>query len=535
MKLEYTFMRQRRRLVGVLVPLFVLTLSGCFRTYHTSRSRVGPPPMLGTEAWPEWDLTEIQKLADATPGTIPRWELVPNARELELSDADREKLTEHKRTIEYSRVVAGGLLRVWSHDEPDTASREFMVRLYGGFDPNASFVSAHKIGDPRLGEAVEDVVSRDRARSPAADSMLLKSSLDERLLLDEGVRIQMPGRATSTPKGLVVHLLSLIPNEYESSVVGELRSRGWAVVSLESSTGLWGPRDPDEMATIPELKGRINELNERAAALAMPPNPGTLTRQELNKEISRRLADPGVRKSRAELEGEIAMLDELVRRIRRGRFECPDLSSADGVGARFADAIDGLLAENTYAAEAVVRYLHSERPDISHDPVVIMGFSAGALAAPAVAARLGTIGMPPAAVVLVAGGADLAEIMHTTSHESIVAPIESRGGPVPEDIWIAIHASYRAHTRLDPIRTAPLLAGTPVLQIHATEDTIVPARTGRELYTLLAEPDRIDFSRGHRELFYYLPGIKERIADWVERHALESNRDGDAIPHRAGR
>ena len=74
--------------------------------------------------------------------------------------------------------------------------------------------------------------------------------------------------------------------------------------------------------------------------------------------------------------------------------------------------------------------------------------------------------------------------------------------------------------------TAPLLARTPVLQVHAKGDETVPARTGEVLYERLGRPDRYDFIADHYKMFYFMAGEAGwgRLIRWlgvVERSVAE--------------
>jgi len=162
-------------------------------------------------------------------------------------------------------------------------------------------------------------------------------------------------------------------------------------------------------------------------------------------------------------------------------------------------------------------------------PLVLIGFSAGALSAPAVSARLAADGFPANAAVLVGGGADLSTILRETELVGSSIPIQCGDKPVSGRVWKALNEAYQGHTRLDPLKTAPLMAEMPVLQVHAAWDSVVPAKTGRRLYELLGRPDRIDYSLGHVSMFYKLPGVRARIADWVESHVVRDGRPADKL------
>src|SRR5690606_31816080 len=64
-----------------------------------------------------------------------------------------------------------------------------------------------------------------------------------------------------------------------------------------------------------------------------------------------------------------------------------------------------------YAAHAALRWLEEERPELRGTPLVLVGCSAGAVATPALALRLGD---RVSAAVLVGGGANLPRLVLTS-------------------------------------------------------------------------------------------------------------------------
>ena len=209
-----------------------------------------------------------------------------------------------------------------------------------------------------------------------------------------------------------------------------------------------------------------------------------------------------------------------VSRLRSGQFEWP----ADGSGAELArtiaTAIDNTLAENAYAAEAALRYLASNRPDVPVRPLVVVGFSAGAIATPAVVARLDAREEGPVdAAVLIGGGANALDIALRSELVKRSVPVVRDGKEMPRESRLVLRDSYLEASRLDPYHTAQLLRGHPVLQAHGRADTWVPASSGELLYERLGRPDQLVMSGGHELLFYFLPDKAEFIADWVDEAA----------------
>lgn len=195
------------------------------------------------------------------------------------------------------------------------------------------------------------------------------------------------------------------------------------------------------------------------------------------------------------------------------RFMIPSRDRVPEVARSLAKEIDDLLAESAYAAEGAIDYLARQRPEIPLSPMVMVGCSAGALATPAVVAR-----MPEKfdAVVLVGGGANLLEISQrsdlTTAGISLAWP-ENQPRP---DWRNRLFAEYLKFSKLDPYATAPVIRDKPVLMVHANLDSTVPADNGWLLWDRLGRPDRYVHVVGHRTLFLTLYTQSRRIADWID-------------------
>ena len=192
---------------------------------------------------------------------------------------------------------------------------------------------------------------------------------------------------------------------------------------------------------------------------------------------------------------------------------------------RFAAAIaanlDTRLAEWVYGCEAVLEELAETRPDVAQRPMVIVGFSAGALGAPALAARLhGRVD----AAVLIGGGADILRIIHTSHLFRNAVQVRWEEGPIAPEVLDELSRHYLAASRLDPYHTAAALVRVPVLMLHAAKDRIVPAPTGDLLYERLGRPERWTFDLGHELLFWRLPAYAGDIADWIEEAVQGSTR-----------
>lgn len=209
---------------------------------------------------------------------------------------------------------------------------------------------------------------------------------------------------------------------------------------------------------------------------------------------------------------------------------------------RLARMIDNRIAEIAYAAEAGLEFIWDTRPELVGSPVVLAGYSAGALVGPAVATLLHD---RLDAVVLVGGGANLLNISRrssltdggirirwntTNSSSEATNPGLEQVDQLPEALWRKLEKAYLAESRLDPYNTAPYLVDKPVLVLHGVFDDIVPADTGELLYERLGRPERVVMTLGHRGLFWRLPSQAGTIARWLDKVVVDRHQivRGDA-------
>lgn len=186
-------------------------------------------------------------------------------------------------------------------------------------------------------------------------------------------------------------------------------------------------------------------------------------------------------------------------------------------GPIIAEWIDERLAEWAYGVETALLYLNTARPELAQTPLVLAGFSLGALVLPAVAARLGE---DVDAAILIAGGANLAEILSNivlTNGTQIAGFSLVYMPDVPRAQREAVVSAYLEASQLDPHHTAAALHGKPVLMLHALFDAIVPADTGTLLYNRLGRPERWRYAFGHFGLFWWLPNEAGAIASWLDQ------------------
>lgn len=216
------------------------------------------------------------------------------------------------------------------------------------------------------------------------------------------------------------------------------------------------------------------------------------------------------------------------------RPESPVRADASGdlrhAAEQLARTIDNRVAEIAYAAEAGLDYLQDTQPRLQDKPVVIAGYSAGALVAPSVATLLHD---RVEAVVLVGGGANLLNIARRSSltNGGIAVRWEGTGLSDGEDCipaesdWARLEKAYLTASKLDPYNTAPFLLDKPVLVFHGVFDDIVPADAGDLLYQRLGRPERFVFTLGHRGLFWRLPSQAGLIGRWLEKTVPQGRPD----------
>jgi fermentation-respiration switch protein FrsA (DUF1100 family) len=187
----------------------------------------------------------------------------------------------------------------------------------------------------------------------------------------------------------------------------------------------------------------------------------------------------------------------------------------DRFGAGIGELLNERLSEWAYGCEAMVQLVRQERPNLENKPIVVLGFSAGAIGAPTVAARLGE---QVKGVVLVGGGVDVARIAQTSTLSDFGLGVTFNGERVSGEKLDRLSDAYLKAATLDSFHTASSLRHTPALMLQAVADDIVPVQTGQELYERMGKPERWLFGGGHELLFLQLGWFDTKIADWVDGH-----------------
>ena len=191
----------------------------------------------------------------------------------------------------------------------------------------------------------------------------------------------------------------------------------------------------------------------------------------------------------------------------------------DKVAKRIASSADQRIAECAYATRAAIDHAFLQNDTLNDRPVVLVGMSGGAMALPSVYAY-----DPDRydAAVLIAGGANFMRIMIESNYRDWIDAItidfdplsDDLGDPAPELID-TLCDRYLERSKLDAYHTAPLMANTPVLILHANNDKAVPAETGQLLYERLGRPERWTYPLGHELIFAGLPLQVPKIDRWL--------------------
>lgn len=460
-----------------------------------------------------------------TPALIRRYEVDPEALAAEfpqLSPEQVEQVAEeaarlHAIEVTEIRMAEGGLIRLWNDTrEPDADTRKPRFFSFGGrverFIERGAFLTPDALAW-RL--ANEDSRQRhgltDRPRYTGTDvRAVTRTDAGASFRLREGYTL-----GYSFPEqeavGLVVHLTSLIENKYEHAVIRRFKGWGWTVAHLETRVSVRGPL----------AEAAMDRRNEREALLEsrMPLHPSEFT--------ERTFAGEDIRFEE--------MWEYVERRHRLGetlKQELPDLgtgfeigpqSDPEAVAEAIARAVDLRLSEHADAAAALVASLDAMRPELAGRPIVITGFSAGALAAPAVAARLREAHPDrPLFIVLAGGGGSLLDIARTSELTNGGIRLHAPDEPEPTGEQIdALTRRYESRSMLDPIRAAAALRDVPVLHIYADKDTVVPTEAAERFNAAHASVDRLVHHGNHDTLLYFMNSQAGRVRSWLRSHGVE--------------
>ncbi len=531
-------------------PLLALltSLGGCW-TYtpappHVLGGAIATVPVIPAEAWRPRDIDVLKPLMDATPAEVHRYEVREGVDPASLSPSEREEVARVSDRVVYKGIHGMGLVRVFETDikgirppntsgyyqpiveqdarkQPQDRLEDYLQQQIYGFVGNARVITSRTIQNPLLRETLlNDRAARERARVASPDSKVVESGIASETLLYAGVPVRLPpmrAPGARAYRGLILHLHAIRGNEYEPKVMEELERRGWAIVDFQTQTQIDPPLTPDEKARETLLLAELARSQQdaidslRAAGAA-----------------HRSIGDATLRNMRASAAAETPAAKALRELRRKASFQACEGADLDPIAASIATEVDQAMSGASYAVEAILDYIRTQRPDLPTHPMVLMGFSAGALGTPTVDARLNH---EPDALVIIGGGANIFMLSQESSLTDGGIRVRCGEKKVDRATRDELSRLYLLHSRLDPYHTAPLLAGRPILQVHASKDTWVPASGGELLFQQMQRAaDRLVINADHDLLFYFLPDQALRIADWVDRAVA-----GESATHEAAR
>lgn len=454
-------------------------------------------------------MEEVRVLAQRTPERVFALRIVD-------AEAVSEEVKAQAETpviaVHHVQVTEHGLLRVFERvaddsSDPMASVVDVFVR---GPKPNARFLSSRDAVSLKSEKDIRNFFS-----APAGSEFTHNVKL---LQLQEGVRVALPQiEAPSEVRGIALYFNGLISTKYEEAFASRIDESDWVTIRIDTVSGVRTERDSLRKQRNADRNRWLQRRMEDLASESTDPTGDARSIYEL------------VEATHEETQRE---LEEALPQLRRG-FTLQDPSDATSVGQQIAAAVDDALAENAYAAEAALDALMAMHPQLAGVPVVVVGCSAGAIVAPAVAEHLGD---RVDAMVLVGGGADLLKIDRETSLESSrrLGVFVSDQQEVAKADWRMVHEAYRDSVQLDPLVLGPRLRHIPTLIIRAGFDKWVPASTGSELVRAFGKPDRDWHPGGHQTLFYFLEGRAPRVLRWLNRNtpepALEAGRTSTVAP-----
>lgn len=510
-----------RRIPHTFVVLITAVFqAGCF-SYHRADRDALPVMPLGENAWPAIDTEGLDALIK-TPKEMVTFEFDRKTVSQfidGLSEDDFESMVDSTvRDLRTAEIQRHGLVRFWSYR--DKPARTIKAGSWFTFDDrlerfawDGQYLTAPTARHERLSREL-DPGGPIRAFVDAFLNMygVRQSNFPDRWQLDDGIGLGLPDTVDERPKGLIVHLTSLIENKYEYDVLRRMESYGWAVSHVATDIFVSGPGSLDADARNAERNRRFEELRD-----AHPDDPRTAAKRE-NRILTRDELDRMGQTSKVVWE----RVDQELPRLDTGFEIYPD-TDIDALAAIIAEAVDTRLGEHAYAAEVLLAETERQFPSLTGRPILVMGFSAGALAAPAVTAHLRELDPErPILMVLIGGGASVLDIADDSTLTSGGINLNPVSGPKPMPTQLSeLRSAYIAHARLDPIHSVAALRDVPVLHIYASRDTVVPTGAAERLNAVHGSVDRVVHLGNHDTLFFFLNSQPGRIRSWLRSHGIE--------------
>lgn len=488
--------------LALTLSLLYLPLAGCWWSHGGAKNRASSvdASALHAVSWPQRDMEVVRVLAERTPERVFALRIV----DAEVATDEAKVLAETPVVaVHHVQVTEKGVLRVFERVAEDPSDPMFSVSdvFVRGPKPNARFLSSRD---------AEPLRSEDELRNffPVPSGTEYTHAV-KRIQLNEGVRVAMPRiDDPESVRGIVLYFNGLVSTKYEEAFASRIDESDWVTIRIDTVSSVCTERDALRKQRNAERSRWLQRRMEALASESIDPAGDARSSYDLLE---------------ATYEETQRELDEALPQLRRG-FTLDDPSDAASVGQQVAAAVDDALAENAYAAEAALDALQAMHPQLAGVPVVVVGCSAGAIAAPSVA---GYLGKRVDALVLVGGGADLLKIDRETSLESPrrLGVFATEYEEVARKDWRMVQKAYRESVQLDSLVLGPRLRHIPTLIIRAGFDKWVPASTGSELVRAFGKPDRDWHPGGHKTLFYFLEGRAPRVLRWLDKNTPEPVRE----------
>ena len=503
--------------VAAMVAAVALASGGCYISSTGSAERLAQAPeRVPVSYWPTPPTTELNETLFAYPDLQQLGPIVAGVRSTSLGGPNSSR-TESLRVHRYEGTIVK--LNVDVYGRPVQAPPDLMS-LFIGFTPNGYAQTGLTFGttNERLTAIIRQ---RDRLATiegyssrfvpPPQPFCAPAVVVEERSGYGTGIGFKFPAFIPASPRGVILHLWALGSNPYERDVVAEFRKRGWVVIDIDPDDGI----DPDIDESV---VSRVLELEDLKAAEAKLVRPFDM-RRPFTEQMAVRGQDPHQK--------EVDRLTAESMRLRNPPLLLRTPADIEPLAQMLASEIDLTLGRNALATEAILDALHTLYPATRTVPTVVVGFSAGALSAPAVVAKMRD---KVSAAVLIGGAANLVEVgARSTFYDGGITletrplkpgePTSNRDRPnrPSRELVRQLGSRYLELSKLDPYHTAAALRGMPVLQVHAIWDTWVPADLGELLEDRLGRPDQLWHTGGHGMLFYFLPSQAGWISEWIER------------------
>lgn len=493
--------------LATLVPL-----SGCF-SYQRAQGEPLPAEATAPDAWPVFETSpELRELMD-TPEVIERYvfdvERLPSIWQENESDLEVMRRF-HTQELVLSNLDDHGLLRVWRDQRQHTnnALPGPSDQKPRSFDRNGRYLTTPILEWKQREREIETMYGGGRGMSLPSRSIygLPKSDFDAVWKLHEGLEVAVPESVGDDPKGLVIHITGMFETKYEQSLTNRLRSYGFVAAYIQSDPFLRSPREEERAIQSAQNEKHFYELMDESLGEAGE----SLTDFEKHIQLS---AD------------EVIALSEKAREAYppvRGFAIYPDTDLVE-YGRVIAELSDELLATHAYAAEALVRASEQQHPSLKGKPIIVIGYSAGALSAPATTARLvNAYPERPIRLILVGGGGDLITLASQSTLGDMVMNFTPYDGPEPSEAQLSeLSSAYLTHSRLDPLVLAPALRSVPTLHIYAKKDNAVPTAAAERFNEAHGHVDRLVHRWNHGTLFYFMSGQAGKIRSWLRDHGVE--------------